>query len=563
MDIRVWIDSITFNDGTTIQMEKDQVLILVGPNNAGKSTSLKDLNLFLKYGNGANQIIQNSTLKKEGDDNDLLEYMSNAFESKVNDGRTTFFLDSEKRINNDDLRSIWNSKPFKLNALADFFTEHMDTRSRLNILSEEQRKNFKIEIPSNLIQKMYIDNNIESLISSYFNKAFGIGVFIHQLKSSDLRLYIGKKVPLDPNKKKEYNNKMKTQTMLGRQGDGMLSFAGLILRTFIPYQQILLIDEPEAFLHPPQARIVGRMLIQQKPENRQYIIATHSIDIIKGMFDTGTQNLKIVRISRNFMGNKEVNIPKILDTKDIEVIRQDPYMRFSNILNCMFYEKVILCEGDSDCRFYSAILQSICEQEKRPMPDYLFVSCGGKGKIHKIIKKIRNLEIPINVIVDFDSLNDNTIKDIYEAQQGRWRQIQKQYRVIIDYIHKEFKPTTTTMLKLDIDNILNCNENEFVKTSDRNAISELLSATKRWSKPKKYGVKYFKDQIVRKSFQELKSELQKQGILIVETGELESLVPRIKKKKKDKWIQAVFDLPNFNETRSLSRARRFVKQLLP
>ena len=53
-------------------------------------------------------------------------------------------------------------------------------------------------------------------------------------------------------------------TPLKRQGDGMRSFASVVLHllaTVTP--SILMLDEPEAFLHPPQARLLGTSLLRK------------------------------------------------------------------------------------------------------------------------------------------------------------------------------------------------------------------------------------------------------------------------------------------------------------
>jgi AAA15 family ATPase/GTPase len=47
---------------------------------------------------------------------------------------------------------------------------------------------------------------------------------------------------------------------LQAQGDRMRSFIGLMLVVSAGQYQVLLIDEPEAFLHPPQARLLGRRI---------------------------------------------------------------------------------------------------------------------------------------------------------------------------------------------------------------------------------------------------------------------------------------------------------------
>ena len=42
-DPAVTFESITFSDGTTISLEPTDIVVLVGPNNAGKSVALREL----------------------------------------------------------------------------------------------------------------------------------------------------------------------------------------------------------------------------------------------------------------------------------------------------------------------------------------------------------------------------------------------------------------------------------------------------------------------------------------------------------------------------------------
>src|SRR3954452_10968168 len=44
---------------------------------------------------------------------------------------------------------------------------------------------------------------------------------------------------------------------LEKEGDGMRSFVGILLHVLLSNDMISLVDAPEAFLHPPQARLIG------------------------------------------------------------------------------------------------------------------------------------------------------------------------------------------------------------------------------------------------------------------------------------------------------------------
>ena len=78
----------------------------------------------------------------------------------------------------------------------------------------------------------------------------------------------------------------------------MRSFVSILLDVFTSEYSITLIDEPKAFLHPPQARILGKMLAQHNTRERQLFIATHSTDFIHGLLDADNDNVIVIQINR-------------------------------------------------------------------------------------------------------------------------------------------------------------------------------------------------------------------------------------------------------------------------
>ena len=70
----VTFESITFSDGTTVTLDPTDVVVLVGPNNAGKSLALRELEQHI--GNPANTtVIKSKTLLKTGTQENLSEYL--------------------------------------------------------------------------------------------------------------------------------------------------------------------------------------------------------------------------------------------------------------------------------------------------------------------------------------------------------------------------------------------------------------------------------------------------------------------------------------------------------
>ena len=127
----------------------------------------------------------------------------------------------------------------------------------------------------------------------------------------------------------------------------------------LDYYCTFLIDEPESFLHPPQANIMGRIIGKTLRENQQAFISTHSEEIIKGLLDVCPERVKIVRITRE----EDVNEFSVLENEKFNEVWNDPLLKYSNIMTSLFHKNVILCESDSDCKFYSIIENYIKQLE--------------------------------------------------------------------------------------------------------------------------------------------------------------------------------------------------------
>lgn len=106
-------------------------------------------------------------------------------------------------------------------------------------------------------------NQSESLaqkLSDYFRQAFGSDLIVNRNDMQTIPLHTGQapdKTAFTIANQDEYYNQVTKLPKLQEQGDGMRSFASILLDTFTSEHSITLIDEPEAFLHPPQARLLG------------------------------------------------------------------------------------------------------------------------------------------------------------------------------------------------------------------------------------------------------------------------------------------------------------------
>ena len=179
-------------------------------------------------------------------------------------------------------------------------------------------------------------------------------------------------------------------------------------------ESVTILDEPEAFLHPAQARALGRYLGQEVAQKeRQLITATHDRDFVLGLLDSQAP-LTILRINRE----GDTNTFTSIDSEVIADIWSKPALRYSNLLQGLFHRTVVLCEGDADCQRYAAVADFVGNTVAVSTEEILFVPGGGKDQLPSSLEALQALEVSAFTITDFDSLlKPDFIKAVLDAKQ--------------------------------------------------------------------------------------------------------------------------------------------------
>ena len=117
---------------------------------------------------------------------------------------------------------------------------------------------------------LYLHDDLERRMCAYFRRAFGQDLIAHKAAGSEIPLLVGRDPGLQPNEDRtsgSYCRRLEASTVpLQQQGDGMRSFTSVILHLLASTTpSILILDEPEAFLHPPQATLLGELIAKERP----------------------------------------------------------------------------------------------------------------------------------------------------------------------------------------------------------------------------------------------------------------------------------------------------------
>jgi len=176
-------------------------------------------------------------------------------------------------------------------------------------------------------------------------------------------------------------------------------------------KKMLLIEEPELFLHPQSIRLFSKILydlVNRENGNPEFqiIAATHS----PIMIDLSRDHTTLIKTNINDLGDVCLNQVKysIFDEEEKEHMKMlnsfNPY-----ICEAFFNDKVILVEGDTEAVVFRELLNKFVENGKISYNDVpLVVNCGTKNNIPSFQKVLNHFKICYTVIHDLDdTLNVN------------------------------------------------------------------------------------------------------------------------------------------------------------
>lgn len=548
-DVNIYVDEISFNDGSSLTLGHSDIVVFTGANNSGKSQVLRDIkSYFVKK--EATRIVASDIKSWFGGD---IQKLTNKCINK----NGYYYLQDIHIGRKENLVNQWNNK--NLSSIHSLFINYLSTEDRLNKANPVNSFNTLLEVPKHPIQQLYIDDEQEQNLSNLFHQAFGTEIIVNRGAGSQIPIHMGSKPTIEEGEdrvSRSYLQKLCQLPLIQSQGDGMRSFTGILLDAFTSDYDITLIDEPEAFLHPPQARLLGKMLAKNTPKERQIFISTHSEEFLKGLLDANNENVKIIRINRD--GN--INHMSVLNNDDIKNLWQDPILRYSNILSGLFHSKVVVCESDTDCRFYQAILSAINDGDSIS-PDILFTHCGGKQRLKTVIKALKSLNVKTVTVTDIDVLNDkNTFQEIIEASGEVWGNVETRWKIITEYVKSQRAQLDTAEVKSEIDAIFATFNEPQLTAEITNKIKKVIKQSSAWSKVKETGKTFFSGDAY-KTFGELYDICKSYGILIVPVGELECFY-KPDANHGTKWVNNVLESVDIKNDAKLDSARNFVREMI-
>lgn len=555
---RLSFEEITFSDGTVLTLDDDDIIVFVGPNNAGKSAALRELESWVAHSNPG-LVIKQAKMRKVGTKEDLRKYLE-ANAQKSGDVINLQYGGIGYNIRHSYLQYYDN--PTDRHPVAPFFAKRITTETRIQDANAAPSLALFQSPPTHPIHILLMDPALAADISGKFQHAFGKDLTPFRAGGSSFPLYVGERpsVPVGKDElSKEFVEMLQsTNVTLETQGDGMRSFAAVTLHVLAANtHSIQFLDEPEAFLHPPQARLLGRYIAENRPGTTQLFISTHSTDVLDGLIEGGSDKVRIVRLRRD--GN--INRVKELGKEKTAAVAKDTLARFSRVFDGIFFEHVIICESDADCMFYQSILNlpSISGDRR---PDVLFVHTSGKHRMAKLADTLLSLDVPVSVIADIDVLNDKgTFKNLFEKLGGTWESISTAWETVNQAVLQQRPPLNaeqiTSMITAQLEGI--AGTGEFPADKEKK-IKEIFKTVSPWSAMKRSGRSALPGGGIINHFDNLSKQCGERGLWIVPVGEIEGFCRSVGSHGPG-FVEKVLEERDLEADSELQEARNFIKSI--
>lgn len=552
--LKVWIDSIALRGGSVIEPEKNGVTAIVGANNSGKSTLLSSIHMAMnpQYGGDSPLLERAASISKEGTRDDLIEWLDR--HARWGPGQH----DSEVAFRRMNLAlpgaevSSWDRMPPR----ALFWTHYFPADGYGGYFGSERIQAGRA--PEAPTQVLYEQPALRAELDKICLDVFGEHLTLDD-ESPQFSMLVGKPEvhrPGPDDDRRPYRDAIGKLPPLHQQGHGMRSWLTVITQLLTGTYPIILADEPEVFLHPPQARALGIYLSKlARSKHCQVIVATHDRNLLSGLLEAGS-DLTVVRLERTPRRTFAHQLP----SAELRTLWSDPLLRYGNALDGLFHRAVVVAEAHGDCTFYQAALDHMQESARPGDPtsagpepserraglaasDVMFAPSNGKHAMPKLARALSRLQVPVVVTPDLDVLNPSepVLRRIVEAVDGDWSRIEKLHRQATNSL------TAKTALN-DVSHIRRCVDEEFETllqkepqaiwtTETRKAINEVLRAAAGPSERLKHEGTNYASGDELKALQALLAELHRMGIFPVEVGELERFAREFNQNNKTVWLE--------------------------
>ncbi|WP_339745409.1 AAA family ATPase [uncultured Rubinisphaera sp.] len=400
-----------------ITVNTTAVTVFVGPNNSGKSKALREIHQFCSSGNkNINDVIVDDIVFREFPLEVAEEKVSKVtLKPHVNEAMQPGHVFVGKRgtrhqINKAQLLDAFQKPNVTPSHICQWYLSYntliLDGQSRIGLVKDQNAGDLQ-RAPNTSFQVLFRDDHKRAEIRRIVIDAFNRHFVIDPTNLGDLRIRLSDTAPANAIEERGIHQEAvdfhARAQHISEASDGVKAFVGMLTEIIAGDPSILLVDEPEAFLHPSLSFKLGKEVARASLEtDKRVFVSTHSPTFVMGCIQSGAP-VNIVRLTYR----DSVATARILPNSDILRLMRNPLLRSTGVLSGLFYESVIVTESDTDRAFYQEVNERLLRfKPELGIPNCLFINAQNKQTVQTIIRPLRELGIPSVGIVDVDILKE-------------------------------------------------------------------------------------------------------------------------------------------------------------
>ena len=398
-------------------IEAQPITVFVGPNNSGKSVVLSEIQQFCGNGskNTNNKIIDSIELQGFFDAD--IEERIGKVKLKPNPGESiqpNHILVGKRQarhqVQEQQFIAALKNPNVEPSHICSWYLSYnsliLNGSNRINLVNQQEGGNLQ-QPPLTSFQVLFRDDEKRKEVRRIIHEAFGQYLVVDPTHLGKLNLRLSTVEPKDDMEERGIHAQAvefhTNATPIAQASDGVKAFTGMVTEMIAGDPSVLLIDEPEAFLHPSLSFKLGKEVAGIMSEShKRLFVSTHSPNFVMGCIQSGAP-VNIVRLTyRNGAATA-----RILPNDEILRLMRNPLLRSTGVMSGLFYEFVIVTESDADRAFYQEVNDRLLKySDGKGIPNCLFLHAQNKQTVKTIVKPLRELGIPVVGIVDIDILKE-------------------------------------------------------------------------------------------------------------------------------------------------------------
>lgn len=417
----VMINHIKFQFGSSataehLEIDPSAMTIFVGPNNSGKSKAIAEISAQCTGGMklSTDVIIDSLTFDKfnEADVHQLIgEITVRAPPGQAEIADHVFIDNAGNPVQvyvPHFVEALTNPNGERRPAFSQRFLAHktltLNGKNRIDLVNDQAGGDMQ-HPPTTSFQKLFRNDALRNRYSHIIHKSLNSYAVIDPTNHGQLRLRLSPTAPPSPEIERGLGNASIAFHAAAQQialaSDGAKAFTGILAEILAGDPKVLLMDEPEAFLHPALAFNLGKEVARSlATAGKRMFISTHSPQFLMGCIQTGVP-INVVRLT--YRGG--VATARLLPSEQIVTLMRNPLLRSVGVISALFYESVVVTEADTDRAFYQEINERLLHTG-RGIPNCVFLNAQNKPTIPTIVAPLRSLGIPAAAIYDVDFVKD-------------------------------------------------------------------------------------------------------------------------------------------------------------